>query len=238
MNGTQGFATRRVFLGSMAADLTRRFYRTEAETLEYVYGSAEVIGLFMARIMRLPEEALPAARMLGRAMQFINFIRDAAEDAVPRPDFVDSIDGEYNKVWRCTLGAGEAWRALYTGTGEGTLDLRGVDDGMKVVVDLAGNALYFSRSLIPYPRESTPHAVYEHIGLYAYRKEFLIAFTHLAPTTLEQVESLEQLRALEHGYRIRTVETKCADNEFSGFSIDTAKDIEHAEAMLRERGLE
>ncbi|HRD25861.1 MAG TPA: DNA topoisomerase VI subunit B [Methanoculleus sp.] len=62
--------------------------------------------------------------------------RDAAEDAVPRPDFVDSIDGEYNKVWRCTLGAGEAWRALYTGTGEGTLDLRGVDDGMKVVVDL------------------------------------------------------------------------------------------------------
>jgi len=69
------------FLGSMAADLTRRFYRTEAETLEYVYGSAEVIGLFMARIMRLPEEALPAARMLGRAMQFINFIRDAAEDA-------------------------------------------------------------------------------------------------------------------------------------------------------------
>ena len=68
------------FLGSMAADLTRRFYRTEAETLEYVYGSAEVIGLFMARIMRLPEEALPAARMLGRAMQFINFIRDVAED--------------------------------------------------------------------------------------------------------------------------------------------------------------
>ena len=109
---------------------------------------------------------------------------------------------------------------------------------VKVVVDLAGNALYFSRSLIPYPRESTPHAVYEHIGLYAYRKEFLIAVTQLAPTTLEQVESLEQLRALEHGYRIRTVETKCADNEFSGFSIDTAKDIEHAEAMLRERGLE
>ncbi len=109
---------------------------------------------------------------------------------------------------------------------------------VKVVVDRDGNALYFSRSLIPYPRENIPHPVYEHIGLYAYRKEFLIAFTKLAPTTLEQVESLEQLRALEHGYRIRAVETKCVDDELSGFSIDTPKDIEQAEAMLRERGLE
>ena len=109
---------------------------------------------------------------------------------------------------------------------------------VKVVVDRDGNALYFSRSLIPYPREKIAHSVYEHIGLYAYRKEFLIAFTKLAPTTLEQVESLEQLRALEHGYRIRAVETKCVDDELSGFSIDTPKDIEQAEAMLRERGLE
>ena len=69
------------FLASMAADLTQRLYRTEEETLGYVYGSAEVIGLFMAKIMRLPEEAYGAARMLGRAMQIINFIRDAAEDA-------------------------------------------------------------------------------------------------------------------------------------------------------------
>ncbi len=69
------------FLASMEADLSKRTYRTEEETLRYVYGSAEVIGLFMARIMRLPEEALFAAQRLGRAMQFINFIRDVAEDA-------------------------------------------------------------------------------------------------------------------------------------------------------------
>ena len=69
------------FLASMEADLAKRLYRTEAETLDYVYGSAEVIGLFMAKIMRLPEEAHFAAQRLGRAMQFINFIRDAAEDA-------------------------------------------------------------------------------------------------------------------------------------------------------------
>ena len=69
------------FLASMEADLSKRFYRTEAEMLEYVYGSAEVIGLYMAKIMRLPAEAQFAAQRLGRAMQVINFIRDAAEDA-------------------------------------------------------------------------------------------------------------------------------------------------------------
>ncbi len=68
------------FLASMEADLTKRLYRTEEEAIEYIYGSAEVIGLFMAKIMRLPEESYHAARMLGRAMQFINFIRDVAED--------------------------------------------------------------------------------------------------------------------------------------------------------------
>lgn len=68
------------FLAAMAADLVPAACRTEEEMLAYVYGSAEVIGLFMAKIMRLPEEAFPAARMLGRAMQMINFIRDVAED--------------------------------------------------------------------------------------------------------------------------------------------------------------
>jgi 15-cis-phytoene synthase len=69
------------FLKSMEADLGKRIYATEEETLEYVYGSAEVIGLFMAKIMRLPAAASGAARRLGRAMQYINFIRDVAEDA-------------------------------------------------------------------------------------------------------------------------------------------------------------
>ncbi len=70
------------------------------------------------------------------ALTLYNLSRDAATDAEPRPDFVDDIGGEYNKVWRCTLGAGEAWRVVYTGAGDGTFDLRGVEDNMKVVVDL------------------------------------------------------------------------------------------------------
>jgi DNA topoisomerase-6 subunit B len=65
-----------------------------------------------------------------------NLSRDEGADAVPRPDFVDNMDGEYNKVWRRTLGAGETWQIIYTGSGDGSLDLRGVEDNVKVVVDL------------------------------------------------------------------------------------------------------
>jgi len=109
---------------------------------------------------------------------------------------------------------------------------------VKVVVDTSGFALYFSRSLIPYPNTTEPHQVYEHVGLYAYRRDFLLKIAGLPPTALEKVESLEQLRVLEHGYRIRVVATTCRDNEFSGFSVDTADDLVRAEAMLQERGLD
>ena len=108
---------------------------------------------------------------------------------------------------------------------------------VKAVVDREGYALYFSRSLIPYPHKDISHGVFEHVGLYAYRRDFLVRFAQLPPTILEQVESLEQLRALEHGYRMRVVTTACSDNAFSGFSVDTPADLARAEAMLRERGL-
>jgi phytoene synthase len=68
------------FLGAMNADLSRNVYDSLDEVLAYIYGSAEVIGLFMARIMGLPDAALPYAQLLGRAMQYINFIRDIDED--------------------------------------------------------------------------------------------------------------------------------------------------------------
>ena len=68
------------FLSSMQMDIDKREYKTLDDTLEYIYGSAEVIGLFMAQIMGLPEEAHDFAKMQGRAMQFINFIRDIDED--------------------------------------------------------------------------------------------------------------------------------------------------------------
>ena len=90
---------------------------------------------------------------------------------------------------------------------------------VKVVVDRHSDALYFSRSRIPYRREDG--VCYKHIGLYGYRRDFLLTFAALAQTPLERTESLEQLRALEHGYRIRAVETR-----FDSIEVDTQEDLE------------
>jgi 3-deoxy-manno-octulosonate cytidylyltransferase (CMP-KDO synthetase) len=102
---------------------------------------------------------------------------------------------------------------------------------VKAVVDLAGDALYFSRSLIPYPRRTEGHRVFEHIGMYAYRKDFLLKYASLPQTPLEKLESLEQLRVLEHGYRLRVVETRQA---YIPLSVDTPEDLEKARALARE----
>jgi 3-deoxy-manno-octulosonate cytidylyltransferase (CMP-KDO synthetase) len=92
---------------------------------------------------------------------------------------------------------------------------------VKVVTDQQGYALYFSRSLIPFPRVRLDEVhVYKHVGIYAYRREFLLKFASLAPTPLERAESLEQLRALENGYRIKVLRT---DYKFVG--VDTEEDL-------------
>jgi len=99
---------------------------------------------------------------------------------------------------------------------------------VKVVIDRKGFALYFSRSPMPYviPSSSTPR-YYKHIGPYAYRMGFLTQFTKLERGYLEQSESLEQLRAIEHGYRIRVVETK-----FDSQEVDTPEDLEKVREMI------
>ncbi|MBR1886496.1 MAG: 3-deoxy-manno-octulosonate cytidylyltransferase [Schwartzia sp.] len=93
-------------------------------------------------------------------------------------------------------------------------------NNVKVVTDKAGYALYFSRSLLPYPRNDTGTPVYKHIGIYAYRRDFLLAYAKMAPTPLERAESLEQLRALENGYKIRCIATNA---RFVG--VDTPEDL-------------
>jgi 3-deoxy-manno-octulosonate cytidylyltransferase (CMP-KDO synthetase) len=79
---------------------------------------------------------------------------------------------------------------------------------VKVITDIQGNALYFSRAPIPFFRTQEKAPVYHHIGLYAYRRDFLLHYTTLPQTPLEKTESLEQLRALENGYKIRVCLTK------------------------------
>lgn len=79
---------------------------------------------------------------------------------------------------------------------------------VKVITDTNDNALYFSRSPIPYYRTQETAPVYHHMGLYAFRRDFLMLYKKLQPTPLEKVESLEQLRVLEHGYKIRVCFTQ------------------------------
>ena len=104
----------------------------------------------------------------------------------------------------------------------------------KVVVSTTGNALYFSRHPIPYFRGKPVdtwlefHTYYKHIGLYAYRTDVLARLTQLPPSLLEQAESLEQLRWLENGYRIRTVVT-----ELDSHGIDTPEDLARVSEVER-----
>jgi len=100
---------------------------------------------------------------------------------------------------------------------------------VKVVVDKNNFALYFSRSTIPYYRDNNVNAIYyKHIGIYAFRKQALMQFTHSAPTPLESVEKLEQLRYLENGLKIKMVITT-----ESPVSIDTPEDLEMAKKYLQ-----
>jgi 3-deoxy-manno-octulosonate cytidylyltransferase (CMP-KDO synthetase) len=104
------------------------------------------------------------------------------------------------------------------------------DPGMvKVVTDRDGFALYFSRSVIPYRREGAP-AYLKHVGLYAYRAGFLQSYARMQRTPLEVAESLEQLRALEHGHRIAVFVS-----EYQGYEVNTPEDYEAFVQRMRNR---
>jgi 3-deoxy-manno-octulosonate cytidylyltransferase (CMP-KDO synthetase) len=98
---------------------------------------------------------------------------------------------------------------------------------VKVVMDRQGNALYFSRLPIPHYRGGSDGTHWKHIGLYAYGRDFLLRYPRLEPTPLERAEALEQLRALEHGYRIRVLLT-----DHDAISVDTPEDLERVRALV------
>jgi 3-deoxy-manno-octulosonate cytidylyltransferase (CMP-KDO synthetase) len=101
---------------------------------------------------------------------------------------------------------------------------------VKVVTDRSGNAIYFSRSTIPFVRggdsEAPLVAHYKHIGLYIYRRDFLLGYSDLPVGPLERAERLEQLRALENGHSIRVVET-----EYESLGVDTPEDLERVSRL-------
>ena len=103
----------------------------------------------------------------------------------------------------------------------------------KVVISADGYALYFSRAMIPFLREGgTEMKVYRHWGIYAYQRAALERFVSLPEGTLEKCEKLEQLRALENGMRIKTIETT-----YDGVDVNTPEDLEEAEKLFAGKGL-
>ena len=100
---------------------------------------------------------------------------------------------------------------------------------VKVARALNGRALYFSRSPLPYRREATGCKIYEHIGIYAYKKDFLMKLITLPDTPLQQTESLEQLKILEHGYSMAVIPTKYPSE---GPNINTPEDLELVRKIL------
>jgi 3-deoxy-manno-octulosonate cytidylyltransferase (CMP-KDO synthetase) len=116
---------------------------------------------------------------------------------------------------------------------------------VKVVADREGNALYFSRSPIPFPRnlnvekllsapagriEALPRPLYKHIGVYVFRRKFLLQYSKMKPTPLEKLEKLEQLRVLENGFRIKVVAV-----DYEPVCVDTPQDLEKVRMLVSGR---
>jgi len=114
--------------------------------------------------------------------------------------------------------------------------LNGAEDAanphtVKVVTDENGCAMYFSRSVLPYARAKIKTGYLKHLGIYGYRRRFLLDFASWKPARLEQVEMLEQLRILEKGYKIKVIASPQ-----DSFGVDVPGDIQKIETILRKRG--
>lgn len=182
-----------------------------------------------AAVARAGGEAI----LTGPAATGTDRVAQAARKLQPRPTLVVNLQGDEPLIEPGVIET--LVRAMEeSGAEMGTL-VRPIDPDevdrpqvCKVVTDLAGRALYFSRAPIPCRRAGgiSPR-MRAHVGMYAFTAAFLDRFAALAPGQLEQEESLEQLRALEHGFRIQVAETT-----YRGFGIDTPDDLERARALL------
>jgi 3-deoxy-manno-octulosonate cytidylyltransferase (CMP-KDO synthetase) len=147
------------------------------------------------------------------------FLNIQGDEPMIHPGTIDQVAGLFKD------------RAVLMGTAVFHLkDKTDLGDPNVVKAVLAGNGdvLYFSRSAIPYQRQLVKGLVfYKHLGLYGYRRGFLMKFTALKQTDLERAESLEQLRVLENGYRIRAVVTR-----HDSVSIDTPQDLAKVRKLL------
>jgi 3-deoxy-manno-octulosonate cytidylyltransferase (CMP-KDO synthetase) len=173
------------------------------------------------------------ALVTGPAETGTDRVAQAARVMLPRPTIVVNLQGDEPLIEPAAVEA--LVHAMDQGGSEMATMARPLDDGewerpevVKVVTDRSGNALYFSRAPIPARREPGPSPLARaHVGMYAFTAAFLERFAALEPGRLEREERLEQLRALEHGYRIRVVDTT-----YRGFGVDTPQDLERARALV------
>ena len=165
------------------------------------------------------DRAAEAAQLLG-ARESDLIVNIQGDQPLFEPGMVDEIVGPFRDDPELSMGA-----LVYPIRTQEELVNPSV---VKVVVDKLGFALYFSRSPMPYVIASAAIPRYfKHIGPYAYRAGFLLRFTRIEPGELERAESLEQLRALENGYRIRIVETLYDSRE-----VDTPEDLEEVRRLI------
>ncbi|MGL4867392.1 MAG: 3-deoxy-manno-octulosonate cytidylyltransferase [Cetobacterium sp.] len=104
---------------------------------------------------------------------------------------------------------------------------------VKVVTDKKNYAIYFSRSVIPYPRVENKDIYFKHVGIYGYKREFVLEYSKMESTPLENSESLEQLRVLENGYKIKVLETP-----YEIIGVDTQAELDKVREYILEKGIE
>jgi 3-deoxy-manno-octulosonate cytidylyltransferase (CMP-KDO synthetase) len=192
-----------------------------------------VVATDDGRIAEAARRAGAEVVLTGPAETGTDRVAMAARSMLPRPSMVVNLQGDEPLIEPAAVEA--LVHAMHEGGSEMATMARPLAPGewerpevVKVVTDLSGNALYFSRAPIPARREPGPSPLARaHVGMYAYTAAFLERFAALEPGRLEREERLEQLRALEHGFRIRVVDTT-----YSGFGVDTEQDLERARAMV------
>ncbi len=197
--------------------LTRVVVATDSEAIANVVRSAGGEAAMTAPDFRTGSDRVAAVAETYPDMDVV--VNLQGDEPFIRPDMLDQLltpylGGENPDMATLAYPLSEA---AYTDPG-----------AVKVITDLQGNAIYFSRSPIPYFREPLQAPVFHHMGIYAFRYEFLMRYRSLPQTMLEKVESLEQLRAIEHGYRIRVSLTQHAALE-----INTPEEYERAQEFAR-----
>ncbi len=211
--------------------------------LQHVYERASQARYLDKLIVATDDERiLRAARAFGADARMTRADHPSGTDRAAevasgeQAELVVNIQGDEPLIDPAAIGAAVAALAGDSSIPMGTLKKRienpqEIDNPnvVKVVADHGDNAIYFSRCAIPYVRgEWKPGLHFKHVGLYVYRKDFLLGYSQMPVGPLERAERLEQLRALENGHQIRVVET-----EYESLGVDTPEDLESILRLFR-----